>query len=316
MDVKLRVTRKRLMLAIAAAALVTAGGAGYAAVTADGGPVISACMLKATGTIRLYDASAPANTLVSKPCNAALETPVSWNQHGLQGINGNDGKDGINGTNGTAGKDGAPCLPETNPACIGPKGPSGKDGVSVASGVEPVGANCSHGGSWFTAANGTTYACNGAQGSAGADGAPGAPGAPCSPTNPACVGPKGEPGAKGDPCLSSDPACIGPKGDKGDPGTTGALWTVVQADGTQVREHGTTGFPSRAPGAGNYRVEWGSGPPFVGTDISQCAYVGTLIGTGGGEISVELSGASRLVVVTTTSAGVPVDHAFTVAVLC
>jgi hypothetical protein len=58
---------------------------------------------------------------------------------------GADGKDGANGTNGA----------------------DGKDGVSVASAVEPAGGNCANGGSKFTAANGVTYACNGAPGSGG-----------------------------------------------------------------------------------------------------------------------------------------------------
>ena len=39
--------------------------------------------------------------------------------------------------------------------------------MSVASAVEPAGANCADGGSKFTAANGVTYACNGADGESG-----------------------------------------------------------------------------------------------------------------------------------------------------
>lgn len=121
MDLTFRVTRRRLLLAVAATAVLTAGGAGYAAGT-DSGPVISACMLKLTGTIRLYDPSAPANTLVSKPCNATLETPVSWNQHGLQGVPGKDGTNGRNGTDGINGKDGKAGTNGTN-------GVDGRDGA-------------------------------------------------------------------------------------------------------------------------------------------------------------------------------------------
>ncbi len=66
---------------------------------------------------------------------------------GAQGAAGSNGKDGANGTNGT-------------------------NGVSVASSVEPKGANCTEGGSKFVAASGTTYACNGAKGAKGAEGSP------------------------------------------------------------------------------------------------------------------------------------------------
>jgi hypothetical protein len=65
--------------------------------------------------------------------------------------NGKAGADGTDGTDGTNGAD-------------------GRDGVSVTSAVEPVGTNCANGGSKFTAANGVTYACNGAPGPSGQGG--------------------------------------------------------------------------------------------------------------------------------------------------
>ena len=46
----------------------------------------------------------------------------------------------------------------------GQRGDPGTDGVSVSSLAEPKGANCANGGSKFTAVNGTSYACNGADG--------------------------------------------------------------------------------------------------------------------------------------------------------
>ncbi|HET7129490.1 MAG TPA: hypothetical protein VFJ93_10500 [Gaiellaceae bacterium] len=53
-------------------------------------------------------------------------------------------------------------------------GPPGQDGVSVTSAALSAGdANCPTGGSSFTAANGTTYACNGAKGDKGDPGEPG-----------------------------------------------------------------------------------------------------------------------------------------------
>lgn len=74
--------------------------------------------------------------------------------------NGKAGVDGKDGTNGTNGADGAP-------GADGADGVDGKDGVSVMSSVEPAGGNCANGGSKFTAANGLTYACNGAPGTGG-----------------------------------------------------------------------------------------------------------------------------------------------------
>src|SRR5262249_18844921 len=68
---------------------------------------------------------------------------------------GGPGTDGTHGTKGTNGTNG------TN-------GPNGTNGVSVTSATEPAGANCTYGGSKFTAAdNAVTYACNGAPGTGG-----------------------------------------------------------------------------------------------------------------------------------------------------
>lgn len=66
----------------------------------------------------------------------------SQGPQGPQGVPGANGKDGTNGTD-------------------------GKDGSSVASSVEPKGANCAEGGSKFVAGASTTYACNGKEGKTG-----------------------------------------------------------------------------------------------------------------------------------------------------
>ena len=49
----------------------------------------------------------------------------------------------------------------------GTPGTNGANGVSVTSATEAAGANCADGGSKFTAANGVTFACNGAKGDKG-----------------------------------------------------------------------------------------------------------------------------------------------------
>ena len=73
-------TRKRLVLLVAALALVTAGGIGYAAIP-DSNGVFTACRLNGVGTIRLIDpAATPASSLLNHCTN--LETQISWNQGG------------------------------------------------------------------------------------------------------------------------------------------------------------------------------------------------------------------------------------------
>jgi hypothetical protein len=72
----------------------------------------------------------------AKTC-AARDKKLSWNEQGPPGIQGPTGKAGVNGT-------------------------------SVTSTAVPSGnASCPNGGSRFTAANGTTYVCNGARGPQG-----------------------------------------------------------------------------------------------------------------------------------------------------
>ena len=159
--------RKRVLTFAVGALLAAAiaGGVAYATIPGPGN-VYSACMLKSIGTIRLIDKSLPATNLMSRCTDKEIE--ISWNQAGQpgppgpQGAKGEPGMPGTNGTNGTNGKDGTD----------GTDGVDGDDGVSVTSAVEPVGTNCANGGSKFTAANGVTYACNGAPGPSGQGGGP------------------------------------------------------------------------------------------------------------------------------------------------
>ena len=185
-----RLTRKRVLLVTVLVGLVAAVGVGYAAIPNDA-HVFNACMLRATGTVRLVDSTLPSTSLLSH-CTS-LEQPISWNQQGQAGKDGTNGTNGAAGIHGTNGSDGSP-------------GANGTNGQSVMSATEGAGTNCADGGSKFTAANGVTYACNGAKGDKGdpgtngTNGAPGkdgADGAPCLPSNSACVGPPGQPGSSG-----------------------------------------------------------------------------------------------------------------------
>jgi len=116
-------------LGLGVLAVLALGGGAYA--VADGGGTIHACANKRSGALRL--AGRCTNT----------ERDVSWNVQGPYGLQ---------GPMGPAGSPGSP-------------GTGGKDGVSVTSTALSAGdANCPNGGSSFTSANGTTFACNGASG--------------------------------------------------------------------------------------------------------------------------------------------------------
>jgi hypothetical protein len=151
--------RRRLaVMIIAAAALSLAGGIAYATTRADSS-VFTACVHETTGDMRMIDPSLGTSSIRGH-CQPN-ETLVSWNG---QGAPGPAGEPGAAGAPGPAGKDGAP-------------GADGKDGISVTS--ETLGAgdpNCPEGGSAFTSASGTTYACNGADGAKGEKGDKGDPG--------------------------------------------------------------------------------------------------------------------------------------------
>jgi hypothetical protein len=83
---------------------------------------------------------------------------------GLPGKDGTNGIDGKDGTNGIDGKDGTNGIDGKD----GTNGIDGKDGVGVVSASLAAGdSDCPNGGSRFTAANGTSFACNGSPGASG-----------------------------------------------------------------------------------------------------------------------------------------------------
>jgi len=91
-------------------------------------------------------------------------------------IAGTPGAKGDTGPQGPAGDTG-PAGPKGDTGAKGDKGDPGTDGTSVTSQALANGsAHCANGGSSFTSANATTYACNGAKGDKG-DTGPQGPGA-------------------------------------------------------------------------------------------------------------------------------------------
>jgi hypothetical protein len=131
--------RRRLsVLAVVSSAAVLAAAYAYGSITTTNNQY-TGCL--AGGQI----SSVNIGSTPTKTCPKSA-TQISWSQAGPQGLRGANGIDGA-------------------------------DGVSVTSTTEPAGANCADGGSKFTAANGVTYACNGAKGDQGPAGDPG-PGSP------------------------------------------------------------------------------------------------------------------------------------------
>jgi hypothetical protein len=157
--------RRRGVRMLLTATAMLAGAAGVALATIPGtDSVINGCYEKRTGILRVLDTEA------GKKC-LSFESPISWNQQGPKGTPGPQGAQGPQGLSGAAGEDGAD----------GEDGASGANGISVTSATEPAGANCAFGGVQFTAANGQSFACNGAPGQGGAQGAPGPTGPPGPP---------------------------------------------------------------------------------------------------------------------------------------
>jgi hypothetical protein len=107
----------------------TAGGIAYASIP-DGGGTYTACMFKATGTIRLIDHSLPASSLLSH-CTP-YESEISWNQVGARGATGPKGDTGARGPAGDLGPQGVQ----------GATGPTGDNGLQGTAG--PAGAFTGH----------------------------------------------------------------------------------------------------------------------------------------------------------------------------
>jgi hypothetical protein len=130
MEVRLRLTRKRVaMLAVLAAAI--SAGVAYAAIP-DSNGVYTACRLNNVGTIRLIDPTAlPASSLLNH-CTS-LETKFSWNQGGATGPPGPPGDKGPIGDKGPTGDKGLQGDPGSKGATgdqgpVGDKGPTGDPG--------------------------------------------------------------------------------------------------------------------------------------------------------------------------------------------
>jgi hypothetical protein len=191
--------RPRRLAVLVATGLLVAGGVAYATIPSGSG-VYTACMLKATGTIRLIDPSLPASNPLSHCIttgNAALsETQISWSANGQPGPAGPAGAQGPIGPQGPAGAQG-PAGPKGDPGPqgaagdpgpAGPAGPTGAAGSSITTSPVAAGDACPNGGAEFTdGQSDTSYACTGAQGATGATGAPG-PQGPAGPPGPAGTG--------------------------------------------------------------------------------------------------------------------------------
>jgi hypothetical protein len=180
MELRLRLTRRRVALAAILVGLVS-GGVAFATIP-DGNAVYTACRLNGVGTIRLIDLSASSGSLLSH-CTS-LETQFTFNQKGANGAQGPAGPAGpagaagpagvkgdmgLAGKDGTAGLDGAPGK-DGAPGAAGAQGPAGPPGPAgpAGQGVQSFSARVVQGQPvQFTVANlGTvTLKCNGGTGS-------------------------------------------------------------------------------------------------------------------------------------------------------
>jgi hypothetical protein len=128
-------SRRALVLSVAALALAVGAGVAYATIPASGSGVISGCYEKRTGILRVIDAEA------GKKCTQ-YETPISWNQGGPEGPVGDKGPTGDKGPQGDPGLAGdkgptGDKGPIGGPGPVGDKGPQGDPGVAGDKG--PIG---------------------------------------------------------------------------------------------------------------------------------------------------------------------------------
>lgn len=115
------VARRLVRVAVLSVTLLgLAGGIAYATIP-DSNHVYTACMLKATGTVRLIDPPLPNRDLRSH-CTP-WEEQISWNQQGQQGNAGPQGPKGDPGLQGPKGDTGA-------------QGPQGLKGDTGATGPQ------------------------------------------------------------------------------------------------------------------------------------------------------------------------------------
>jgi hypothetical protein len=194
------------------------GGAtvGFAAIPDSRTGVISACMKRTTGAIRLIDQQA------GKRCVTG-ETLITWNEKGIPGARGPVGLTGPTGATGPTGPQGQ----SGEQGATGAEGPQGPKGDAGATG--PVGA---------TGPAGPT----GPQGPQGSKGDAGAAG-PVGPTGPA--GPKGDTGPQGLPGASGGPTVGLYDGNNNRLGTVLSEWDgyVAYWNGDEVREMFFSGDP-------------------------------------------------------------------------
>ncbi len=119
-----RFGRRAIAVGAAAVAIFASVGGVALATGGDGGKLVTACMLKNVGTLRVIDPSLAASNPTSH-CTA-FETQVSWNQQGPTGAIGATGPAGPAGATGATGATG-PAGPQ---GATGPQGPAGPPGLS------------------------------------------------------------------------------------------------------------------------------------------------------------------------------------------
>jgi hypothetical protein len=94
MDVRYRLTRKRVVLLVGLVMLFTAGGIAYATIP-DASGVIHGCYVRSTGALKVIDSGK------GQACNSEQQA-LNWNQTGPSGLQGATGPSDVYFTGGSA----------------------------------------------------------------------------------------------------------------------------------------------------------------------------------------------------------------------
>jgi hypothetical protein len=124
MELRLRITRRRVAVLVSLVTLGVVVGAAYATSPGPDG-VFTACVSTKDGSVRVIDPTADPRSKTSH-CTSD-ETQTTWNQQGQQG---EAGPAGVQGPPGEKGADGAagPPGPKGADGAVGPPGPPGQQG--------------------------------------------------------------------------------------------------------------------------------------------------------------------------------------------
>lgn len=242
----LRLSRKRVIIITATAALSTAGGVAYAAIPSSVTSNISGCYTTTGGALRVIDAQAgvtcKSTETAIKWSSQTLTTRGTWSSATNYLVNDVVALNGSSYVARLANKNVSPPN-TTNWLLLASKGATGTTGATG-----PAGPAGGQGATGATGASGPTGP-TGPKGDTGANG----PAGPAGGTG--ATGPKGDTGATGATGATGPKGDSGPTGPKGDTGATGATgatglsnFSTVNGSQTYIGTSGSTTVTASCPG--------------------------------------------------------------------